>query len=333
LARAEILGTGSSLPEQVVTNDDLAAFLTTDDAWIQQRSGVKERRWGTQGTGGVTKLGYQAACKALEAADMEIADVDFVICTTQNPHHYFPGTACFIMEMFDVDTDVGCLDVRDQCSGFLYGLQVADAFIQTGTYERILMVSAEAHSSGLQRADEGRHITVLFGDGAAALVLGPSRDGKSGLISSEVHADGRNARELWVPGPSATERPRINHDMLDQGRHFPYMNGRQVFKCAVTGMTSSLKHQLAINSMQPSDIDAFFPHQANMRINETVAQYLKLPLEKVDDSIQRYGNCSSASVPIALDEAARSGRIKKGDLLAVATFAAGFTWGAALMRF
>ncbi len=332
MAGAEILATGSYLPERVVTNEDMCKLVTTTDEWIQQRSGIKERRYSDEGTGTV-ELGFKAAQRALETAGCSINDIDLMVCTTQNPQHYQPGTGCFILEEFGCETEIPCIEVRDQCSGFLYGLQIADAYIRVGTYKKILMVSTELHSHGLEYTDDGRHITVLFGDGAGALVLGPSSDENTGVLSTEVHADGRMARELIAPAPGAIEYPRVSKKTLDERKHFPYMNGQLVFKNAVNGMVTSIQSQLAKTGIDIGDVAYFFPHQANKRISQTVAKFLKFPEEKVDCSIERYGNCSSASVPIAIDDAVRDGRIKKGDTFLIATFAAGFTWGAGVVRY
>jgi len=233
-----------------------------------------------------------------------------------------------------MDGGIPAFDVRNQCSGFLYGIEVADAYIRTGIYERVLLACCETHSPGLEYSDAGRHITVLFGDGAGAIVLGPaSAESGSEILSTEVHADGRSARQLCVEAGGGASRPRLCVEDLAQPRMFPYMNGAAVFKKAVSGMTAAVKSQLAKNGLAISDIDYYFPHQANRRISEAVAKFIGMDPDRIDHSIERYGNCSSASIPIALDEAARAGKVRKGDLLLFSSFAAGFTWGAALVRF
>ncbi len=333
MVRTEILGTGSAVPDNIVTNDDMGKLVTTDDAWIQQRSGIKQRRHLKPGQGGPVSLGKPAAERAMAAAGIAIGDVDFVICTTQNPEYYSPGTGCFLHAELGLADNVGVLEVRNQCSGFLYALQIADAYIRAGVYRRILLVGCEVHSTGLEYTDEGRHITVLFGDGSGAMVLGASESADSGILSTEVHADGRFARELWVEGCGGAQRPRVSAEQLEQRKQFPYMNGQAVFKKAVGGMAASVKTQLKQNGLDIADVDHFFPHQANKRISETVGEFIKIDPAKVDHSIERYGNCSSASIPLALDDAVRDGRVKKGDVVLMASFAAGFVWGAALLRY
>ena len=327
-----ILGTGSYLPERVVSNDELATMLTTSDEWIQQRSGVRERRYARPDETPAS-MGCQAAQRALEAAGLKPEDVDFLICATQTPEYHFPGTGCVIQERLGLNT-VGALDVRNQCTGFLYGMSIADAFIRLGTYRKILLVCTELHSRGLEYSDEGRHVTVLFGDGAGAVVLGAGPDeGDRGLLSVHLHSDGRFARDLMVEAPGFVFAPSwCSEDLLRQGKHFPRMNGKAVFKEAVTRLREVVATTLESNGLTVDDIDHFIPHQANKRINEAVAQHFGVPVEKVNHSIEKYGNCASASVPIALDEWVREGRIRPGDKVLLATFAAGFTWGAAALR-
>lgn len=327
---ARILGTGSYLPERVVDNFELATRVTTSDEWIQQRSGIKARRYAGPADTPAT-MGAEAARRALEAAGLEPKDLDFLICTTQTPEFLFPGTGCVIQEQIGA-LGIGALDVRNQCTGFLYGLSIADAYIRTGTYRRILLVSTELHSRGLQFEDEGRHVTVLFGDGAGAVVLGESEDPQRGLLSVRLHADGRFARDLIVEAPGFWADPWCDPKVFAEGRHFPKMNGQAVFKEAVSSMKEVANTVLQSHAIDPSAVDHFIPHQANRRINEAVAKGVGIGLDRCDASIERYGNCASASVPIALDEKVRSGAIKPGDVILFATFAAGFTWGGAVMR-
>lgn len=347
MPRARILGTGSCLPPRVVTNDELSKRLTTSDEWIQQRSGVKERRYVAPGVG-PSDLAFEATNRALDMAGLKASDLDFLILATQTPEHEFPGTACFLQKKLG-NFGVGALDVRDQCTGFLYGLSIADAYVQLGKYKRVLVVGAEVHSTGLEFADRGRHITVLFGDGAGAVIVGPVDVGQAsspaprdaggdaratdrGILSTHLHADGRFAEELWVPAPGSIYPGRITHQALDEGLHYPVMNGKAVFKEAVTRMIEVSKEALGANGLTPADVTHFVPHQANLRINEMVARDLGIPPERCDDSIRKYGNCAAASVPIALDERVRSGAVKPGDIVLMSTFAAGFTWGAAVVR-
>ena len=330
MKKARILGTGSHLPERVVDNFELATRVTTSDEWIQQRSGIKARRYAAPGETPAT-MGVGAARRALEAAGLEPGDLDFLICSTQTPEFHFPGTGCVIQEQLGVP-GIGALDVRNQCTGFLYGLSIADAYIRTGTYRRILLVCTELHSRGLQYDDEGRQVTVLFGDGAGAVVVGESEDPERGLLGVRLHADGRFARDLIVESPGFWCDPWCDPKVFAEGRHFPRMNGRSVFKEAVSGMRSVSLEVLADHGLTPTQVDHFIPHQANRRINEAVASGLGIPPERCDNSIERYGNCASASVPIALDEHVRSGSIHPGEVVLFATFAAGFTWGGAVLR-
>lgn len=327
--RTIVTGTGSYLPERVVTNDELATMITTSDEWIQQRSGICERRYASdEDTPGT--MGAEAARKAIEMAGLEIEDIDYLICSTQTPEFLFPGTGCVVQDHLGC-SGIPALDVRDQCTGFLYALSVAHAYIQAGMYKNILIVCTELHSRGLQFEDEGRHVTVLFGDGAGALVVSADQEeGESGLKEIELHADGKYAEELIVRGPGFRFLPNwCAPHVFEEGHHYPKMNGRAVFKHAVTNMRATTAKTLEKTGWTGQDLDHFIPHQANLRINEAVAKEFDLDLSIVDSSIRKYGNCASASVPIALDEKVRSGAIKKGDKIGFTTFAAGFTWGAA----
>ncbi len=329
MKRSRILGTGRCLPERVVTNGDMAKLVPTSDEWIQQRTGVKERRFVTKET--PADLGAAAARAALDAAGLKPSDIDFLICATQTPQHFFPGTGCFVQRLLDMP-GIGALDVRDQCTGFLYGLSIADAYIRLGTYRRILLVCPEVHSPGLEWSERGRHVTVLFGDGAGAIVVGESESPDRGILSVHLHADGRYANDLILEAPGMAYNPWISAEMLEEGMQFPKMNGKAVFKEAVTSMAAAVKEALAANKLSIGDVTFFIPHQANMRISEAVGQQIGIAPDRVDHSIQRYGNCAAASVPIALDERVRAGQFKPGDTLLFATFAAGFTWGSAILR-
>ncbi len=324
---SRILGTGRYLPSRVVTNEEMSKIVTTSDEWIQQRTGVKERRFAAADET-PAMLGTRAAQEAIAAAGLKPSDIDFLICATQTPEAMFPGTACFIQKHLDVP-GIGALDVRDQCTGFLYGLSVADAYVRLGTYKHVLLVGAELHSFGLEYSDRGRHITVLFGDGSGAVVLGPSE--KPGIRSNHLHADGRFAEDLIVEVPGCRFRPHVSHQLLEEGRHYPKMNGKVVFAEAIKAFCSVIQEALQANGLTIQDIDFFIPHQANLRITEAVCERIGMPMDRVDTSITRYGNCAAASVPIALDEQVRSGRIKPGDTVLMATFAAGFTWGATVL--
>lgn len=328
--RAKILGTGHHVPERVVTNKELEGLMDTTDEWIRQRTGIEERRWIT-GECGASDLAKPASLAALEMAGLEPKDVDAIIFATLSPDLNFPGSACLMTELLDIP-GTPALDIRNQCSGFVYGTQIADAWIRAGLYRHVLLIGAEVHSSGLDLTTRGRDVSVIFGDGAAAVVYGPSDD-DTGILTTHVGADGRYARELCVEAPASRYPVRLTAEMMAEGRHFPHMNGREVFKHAVRKLPETIQISLAATETRIEDIDLFIPHQANLRITEAVSKTLSFPAEKVYSNIQRYGNTTAASIPIALDECVREGRLKRGDLLLCAAFGAGFTWGSALIRF
>lgn len=330
MRRAEILGLGQYLPERVVTNDDLAKMFDTSDEWIRQRTGIAQRRYVEDGTG-PADLAAIAARKAVEAAGLKLSDIEFIVFATINPDYFFPGSACVLQEKLDLP-GIGALDVRNQCSGFIYSFAVADAFIRMGMYNRVLVVGSEVHSSGLEFADRGRDVTVLFGDGAGAVVLGATEEDGRGVLSTHLHADGRFAQDLWIEIPAARYTPRVTPELLEAGRHYPKMNGKKVFKMAVERLPEVIGEALQANGMTIDDVDLFIPHQANLRINELVARQLKLPPEKMYNNIQRYGNTTAASIPIALNEALQEGKAKKGDVVLLAAFGSGFTWASCLLR-
>ncbi len=332
LYRSRILGVGSYVPEQVVTNEELAKFMTTSDQWIRERSGIIERHY-VQGEVGASDLGYEAAKKAITNAGLTPKDIDLIIFATLSPDHEFPGPGCFLQAKLELP-GVPALDIRNQCSGFLYGLQVANSFIRAGTYQNILLVGSEVQSTGMDFSDSGRDVSVLFGDGAGAVVVGRNTraDENTGILDIIVGADGRYAKELWIEAPGSRYKPRISHESIEAGKHYPKMNGRQVFKHAVTMMPKMVNTLLDRNQMTRNQIDLLIPHQANLRISEAVQQFLELPNEKVFNNIQKYGNTTAASIPLAMDEAIQEGKLKEGDLLALCAFGSGFTWGAALIR-
>jgi 3-oxoacyl-[acyl-carrier-protein] synthase-3 len=328
MPRTAILGLGQFLPERVVTNDDLARMFDTSDEWIRQRTGIQERRYVEDGIG-PADLAVPATHDALKAAGLELSDIEFIIFATLNPDYFFPGSGCILQDKLGVP-GIGALDVRNQCSGFIYGLSVADAFIKTGMYKRILLVGAEVHSSGIDFSDEGRDVTVLFGDGAGAVVLGAT-DEDRGILSTHLHADGRYAKDLWIEIPAGRFFPRITQELMEQGRHYPRMNGKKVFKMAVERLPEVINEALAANGLTIDDIDLLVPHQANLRINEFVAREMNIPPEKVYHNIQRYGNTTAASIPIALNEAIQEGKAKRGDTVMLAAFGSGFTWASCVL--
>jgi 3-oxoacyl-[acyl-carrier-protein] synthase-3 len=336
MTRTAILGLGHHVPDFVVTNDDLAKMFETSDEWIQQRTGIKERRWvhPDHFPCGSSDLAVPAVKMACERAGIGLDELDAIIFATLSPDHFFPGSGVFLQSKLGIaDREIACLDVRNQCSGFLYGLQIADAWIRCGMYRRVALVGAEVHSTGLEKTTSGRDVTVLFGDGAACAILGPVDDEEGrGVIDVDVHANGVGARELWVEFASSAHNPRLTAEMLASPGMWPRMNGKQVFRWATQKMPESIQRVLGRNGMTVADVDLMVPHQANMRINELVAQKLEIAPEKVVHNIQKYGNTTAASIPLALSEAVAEGRAKKGDLVLFAAFGAGFTWGAGLLR-
>ncbi len=332
MAYTRIAGTGRYLPERVVTNHDLAALMDTSDEWIRERSGIVERRFAAEGQGSAD-LGIEAARDALEDAGWSPGDVEFIIFATLSPDMYFPGDGVLLQEHLGLE-GIGALDVRNQCTGFIYALSAADAYIRMGMYRRILLVGSEVHSTGMSLSDEGRDTAVLFGDGAGAACLEATDDeGGSRLIGHRLHADGRYAGELCMRAPSAAANPWMTKEMIDQGLTRPYMNGREVFRHAVTKFPEVIREVLEDEGLIPGDVALVVPHQANLRITEAIRKRLGLPPEKVYSNIQRYGNTTAASIPIALDEAIEEGLVQRGDLLCLAAFGSGFTWGASLLRY
>lgn len=329
MPRTVFLSTGFHVPARVVTNDDLAEMMDTSDEWIVQRSGIKTRHWVDAGETGVG-LARDASHKALAKAGLEPQDLDCIIYCTCTPDHFEPGNGVFLQRELGL-TDIPAVDVRNQCSGFIYGLSIADAWIRTGQYRRILLVGAEVHSRGLDKTTRGRDTAVLFGDGAGAVVLGASENG-SGVLSTHIFADGRYAEKLWVDGPGLAHDPFVSVDMLERGLHRAVMEGREVFKFASVKMPESVALALHANGLTPADVKLLVPHQANLRIIEMVQKAAGLRDDQVYANIQRYGNTTAASIPIALDEALADGRLQSGDLLVLTAFGSGFTWGSAAIR-
>jgi len=330
MPRTAFLATGFHVPARVVTNDDLAKIMDTSDEWIVQRSGIKTRHWVSDGDTGVS-LAREASLKALGKAGITPADVDCIIYCTCTPDHFEPGNGVFLQRELGV-TDIPAVDVRNQCSGFIYGLSIADAWIRTGQYQRILLVGAEVHSRGLDKTTRGRDTAVLFGDGAGAVVLGPTEEAGRGVLSTHIFADGRQAEKLWVDGPGLAHDPYVSVEMLERGLHRAVMEGREVFKYASVKMPESVAIALKTNGLTPTDVKLLVPHQANLRIIEMVQKATGLRNDQVYTNIQRYGNTTAASIPIALDEALAEERLGRGDLLVLTAFGSGFTWGSAAIR-
>ena len=333
MKRAKIAGIGYYVPENVVTNNDLAQRFTTSDEWIQERSGIKERRYFTPGKDTVANMGTNAARMAMERAGVNAEEIDFIIFATLNPDYMFPGSAVLVQRELGLNKKgVASLDIRTQCTGFIYGLSIADQFIKTGVYKNILLIGSEIHSSGLDFSDEGRDVTVLFGDGAGAAIIQPSEDENKGILTTHLHADGEHAERLAVLAPSGHKPRHLTNEMIEDRSIYPTMNGRYVFKFALEKFPEVIMEALTTTGYTPQDIDMLIPHQANLRISEAVRKIMRLPEEKVHNNIQKYGNTTAASIPIALNEAWELGKVKEGDLVCLAAFGSGFTWGSALIR-
>jgi 3-oxoacyl-[acyl-carrier-protein] synthase-3 len=332
MLRAKISGTGMYVPERRVTNKDLERLMDTSDEWIRQRSGVVERRWVTASEK-PADLAEKASRQALESAGLEPGEIDCIVLATLSAQAEFPGTSFFLQERLGGTTP--CFDLRAQCSGFLYGLSVAKGFVASGQFRRVLLVGAEVHSTGLDVSTEGRDVTVLFGDGAGAVVVEANADADdlSDILAVRLHAEGRYATKLWTEAPGSAHWPvRMSQELLDRKAHFPRMEGRFVFKHAVSRMPEVLKEALEDAGVKRDDVALFLFHQANLRINEYVAGSLEIPTARVRNNIDRYGNCSAASIPILLAEAERDGALKRGDLVALTGFGSGFSWASAILR-
>ncbi len=330
MPQAKIAGVGHYVPERVVTNFDLEKMMDTSDEWIRERTGIQERRWVDEGET-VSGLGLKATEVALERAGVKKEDIDFIIFASMESDYEFPGAGCFLQEKLELP-GIPALDIRNQCSGFIYGLSVADQFIRTGMYKTILLVGAEIQSTSLDLSTRGRDIAVLFGDGAGAAVITATEEEDKGILTTHLHADGRYAKKLWAELPSVIFHPRLEPWMLETDRIYPKMEGRFVFKHAVTRFPEVIKEALDATGYSIEDVDLIVPHQANQRITEAVAQRLGVSMDKVYSNIHKYGNTTAATIPICLSEAWAEGRIKEGDLIALAAFGSGFTWASALVR-
>jgi 3-oxoacyl-[acyl-carrier-protein] synthase-3 len=353
MLRTKIAGLGMYVPENIVTNNDLAKLMDTSDEWIQERTGIKERRYAHRTKETTATMGVEAAKIAIERAGLTAQDIDFIIFATICPDYYFPGCGVLVQRSMKMK-EIGALDVRDQCSGFVYALSVGDQFIKTGMYKNILVIGSEKHSFGLDFSTRGRNISVIFGDGAGAVVLQPTVASagsaeEQGILSTHLHCDGESAEILamYNPGTHAnhwTEQQLadfddaefgemfMSHTMIDKAQLFPNMDGPAVFKKAVVKFPEVIMEALQTNGLQTSDLRLLIPHQANLRISQFVQHKLKLRDDQVYNNIQKYGNTTAASIPIALCEAWQEGKIKEGDLICLAAFGSGFTWASALLR-
>ena len=331
---SKIIGLGYFVPENIVTNNDLSKFMETSDEWIQERTGIEERRWIDPKTAETTStMAVKASKIAIERSGLEKEEIDFIIFATLSPDMYFPGGGVRVQDMLDMPT-IGALDVRNQCSGFIYAMSVADQFIKTGMYKNILVIGAENHSGGLEKSTRGRGVTVIFGDGAGAAVLSRSEEKGKGILSSHLHSEGKHARELMLDGPNTGRWvPEIlaENDPEDQS-YYPQMNGQFVFKHAVTRFSEAIIEGLKANNLQKENIDMLIAHQANLRISKFIQKKFQLSDDKVHNNIMKYGNTTAASVIIALTEAWEQGKIKDNDLVVLAAFGSGFTWGSVMIR-
>ena len=341
-----IAGIGMYVPEQVMTNEELTQYMDTSDAWIQERTGIKERRYAHRTKETTATMGVEAAKIAIERAGITPQDIDFIVFATLSPDYYFPGCGVLVQRALKMK-EIGALDVRNQCSGFIYALSVADQFIKSGMYKNILVIGSEKHSFGLDFSTRGRNVTVIFGDGAGAVVLQPSDDDNKGILSTHLHSDGSEAEVLamynpgshanyWKEGLASFDNAEmgqmfLSHAIIDNAQVFPNMDGQAVFKKAVVKFPEVIMEALNKNGYKPSDIKLLVPHQANLRISQFIQHTMKLKDEQVYNNIQRYGNTTAASIPIALCEAWQEGKIQNGDLVCLAAFGSGFTCASALM--
>lgn len=354
MINSKISGVGHYIPEKKVTNHDLEKVMDTSNEWIVERTGIQERHYGKKHEESTSTMGARAAEKAIKNAGINKEDLDFIIFATLSPDYYFPGSGVLLQrELGITQTNIGALDIRNQCSGFVYGLSIADQFIKTGMYKNILLVGSEMHSMGLDFSTKGRNVTVIFGDGAGAVVIQPEEDPDKGILNTQLHSDGTWAEKLAMINPGAHggfhserldepvdyEYPDVEYGemfvtrkMLNEGYLFPYMDGPFVFKTAVVKFPEVIMESLNKAGLKPDDLDMVIPHQANLRISQFVQKKLGLRDDQIWNNIQKYGNTTAASIPIAMSEAVQAGAIKKGNLVSLAAFGSGFTWASALVR-
>ena len=332
---SKISGLGYFVPENVVTNDDLSKIMDTNDEWIQERTGIRERRHVIKGSGETTTtMGLKAARIAIERSGVDAKDIDFIVFATISPDYYFPGPGVMLQKELGLPT-VGALDIRNQCSGFVYALSIADQYIKTGMYKNVLVVGSELQSFGLDMTDRGRGVSVIFGDGAGAAMISRETDLSKGILSTHLHSEGEHAKELAVLSPGMGGRwvtdILADNDAEDES-YYPYMNGQFVFKNAVLRFSEVIAEGLQANNLQVSDIDMLIPHQANLRISQFIQKKFGLRDDQVFNNIQKFGNTTAASIPIALTEAWENGKIKSGDIVVLAAFGSGFTWGSVIIK-
>jgi 3-oxoacyl-[acyl-carrier-protein] synthase III len=324
--RSRILGIGMSLPKKIVTNHDLAKVMETSHEWIVERTGIEQRHWVEPGETGAS-MGAEASKQAIERAGLETKDIDLIIYATLSP-----GTGVFVQRALGMK-EIPCLDIRQQCTGFIYGLSIADAYIRAGMFKNILLIGSEVHSTGLDISTAGRDVTVLFGDGAGAVVVGRATDEAHMILSTHIHADGSEAEALWTEYPASAHHPRITAEAMAERKHFPSMNGKRVFKHAVTRMPQAIMEGMVANGLKLDDVDMLIPHQANLRINQMVANMIGMPEAKTHNTIMKWGNTTAASIPMCMFDALEVGKIKPGNLVCLVAFGAGLTWGSAFLRY
>jgi 3-oxoacyl-[acyl-carrier-protein] synthase-3 len=330
MPRSRFLGTGFAVPDRVVTNDELSRLMDTTDEWIRTRTGIQKRHWVNEGETGVD-LAHRATQRALEMSGLAPGDLDAIVYATSSPDHFAPGNGVYLQRLLGIST-IPALDVRAQCSGFIYALSVADAWIRTGQFRHILVVGSEVQSTGLDLSTEGRHIAVLFADGAGAVVLGPAQSEDGGILAFDLHSEGAQAEKLWVDSPGCMYHPRVSPEHLQTGRQYLAMDGREVFRHAVARMPESVRAVLAATGQTLDDLSLLLAHQANLRISEAMQKDLGLRDDQVYNNIMWYGNTTAATIPIALDECVRGGRLHRGDLIVMTAFGSGFLWGSAAVR-
>ena len=334
LYRSRIKGLGFYVPENVVTNDDLSKLMDTSDEWIQERTGIQQRHHALRGSDTTTSMGVKASLKAIEAAKINKEEIDFIVFATLSPDFFFPGCGVLVQKELGLPT-VGALDIRNQCSGFIYALSVADQYIKTGMYKNILVIGAETQSPALDMTTRGRNMAVLFGDGAGAAIVSRSDDPERGILSTHLHSQGEYAEQLAMITPGVGTKwvtELLAENDPDDVSYYPNMNGQFVFKNAVVRFAEVIEEGLKSNGLSHKDINMLIPHQANLRISQFVQHQFKLTDKQIFNNIMKYGNTTAASIPIALTEAVQQGKIKDGDLVVLAAFGSGFTWASAIIR-
>jgi 3-oxoacyl-[acyl-carrier-protein] synthase-3 len=330
MQRSRFLATGFAVPDRVVTNDELSSLMDTSDEWMRTRTGIQERRWVLEGESGVD-MALKATQRALQSAGLQPSDLDAIVYATSSPDHFAPGNGVYLQRLLGVST-IPALDVRAQCSGFIYALSVADGWIRTGQFNRVLVVGSEIQSTGLEVSREGRHVAVIFADGAGAVILGAASADGEGILAFDLHSEGAHAEKLWVDTPGSMYHPRVSAEHIKAGRQYLQMDGREVFRHAVARMPESVRAVLAATGHTVQDLTLLLAHQANLRIAEAMQKDLGLRDDQVYNNIMRYGNTTAATIPIALDECVRSGRLARGDLVVMTAFGSGFLWGSAAVR-